>query len=341
MAKGLKIDILCNDGSPLGVSPEDIYGEGGRIGIGGAELALLTMCEEWAKENDVVLYNNPIRQSSLFEQRRINTFDPHSDRDILIVFRSPNHRVSGAKGLKVWWSCDQYTVGNFKTFAPQVDKIVSISPFHVRFFAERYGITNAQYIDIPVRLNDYPEGVEKIDKRLIFTSVPERGLKIVAETFPEIRRQTGADLVITSDYRLWGSSANNSQYIQHFLGMENVQFLGAVQRRRLVDEQMKAMIHYYPSVYEELFCIAVAESQCAGALPITTGMGALSTTNMGVVIEGGANSPAIKKLFIEKTVEYLENPRLSEISKELQRKARERFSLSRISKEWDRVFENE
>ena len=33
----MKIDIICNDGSPLGVTPMDIFGDSGRIGIGGAE----------------------------------------------------------------------------------------------------------------------------------------------------------------------------------------------------------------------------------------------------------------------------------------------------------------
>ena len=38
---GLKIDLLCNDGSPIGVTPLNIYGRG----VGGAELSMMTLME--------------------------------------------------------------------------------------------------------------------------------------------------------------------------------------------------------------------------------------------------------------------------------------------------------
>ena len=41
----MKIEILCRDGSPLGVTEKSINGDDGRLGVGGAELALLTLCK--------------------------------------------------------------------------------------------------------------------------------------------------------------------------------------------------------------------------------------------------------------------------------------------------------
>ena len=41
----------------------------------------------------------------------------------------------------------------------------------------------------------------------------------------------------------------------------------------------------------ELFCIAVAESQVAGAFPVTSDVGSLGTTNMGRVIHGHPSDP--------------------------------------------------
>ena len=88
---GLKIDILCNDGSPLGVTEKSIFGEDGRMGVGGAELALLTMCRAWQYYgNDVTLYNNPNNPlASTFKQRNISDFHAKDERDVLIIFRSP------------------------------------------------------------------------------------------------------------------------------------------------------------------------------------------------------------------------------------------------------------
>lgn len=339
------IHILCNDGSPLGVTYKDIFGENGRVGVGGAELALLTMAEGWTRAgHEVVLYNDPKRHGeSPFEQRAVGAFEEGAPRDALIIFRSPNQRVMRADCKRIWWSCDQYTVGDFAHFSKFVHKIVTISPFHTNHFKEAYGIENTIPIDLPVRLFEYQREVEKVPNRLIFTSVPDRGLAFVKDIFSRIKHYIpDISLTITSDYRLWGvSSPMNDQYVKDFMFMDGVQFLGGVPRDRLVLEQLKAQIHIYPGVYDELFCIAVAESQAAGALPITTPAGALRTTNMGVLIDGHPTDQRTRDAFVEKTVEYLQNPNLQEIQTDLQNLAKERFSIDRILRKWDEEVFND
>lgn len=340
----MRIEILCGGGSPDGVHLSDIYGKNGRVGVGGAELALLTMCEGWtARGYEVILYNNPKRQDGVFEQRSVADFD-HTDKrgDVVIFFREPNPRVVGIRrSKKIFWSCDQYTVGDFKLFSTFVDKVVTISPYHSRYFKDRYAIENSIPIDLPVRTWDYEKPVEKVSHRLIFTSVPDRGLQYVATAFPKIKEQIpDASLVITSDYRLWGAtSPMNSQFLPMFLRMKDVELLGAVPRERLVEEQLKAEIHFYPCIYEELFCIAVAESQVAGALPITTDMGALATTNMGVVFHESMSESLLNN-FAETTVAYLKNPDLSIHQKSVQEIALRRFRIDNILNQWDKKVFN-
>lgn len=340
----MKIEILCGEGSPDGVHISDIHGKNGRIGVGGAELALLTMCEAWAKAGrEIVLYNNPKRQDGAFEQRPVASFDKHGKRDILIVFRQPTQKIIDANGKKIFWSCDQYTVGDFRHFAQFCDKVVTISPYHSTYFARQYEIRKSIPIDLPVRSWEYGTNVEKVPNRLIFTSVPDRGLHQVHRIFPRIRNEVpDVSIVITSDYRLWGiQSPNNANFVQMFMRQPGVEFLGAVQRDRLILEQQKAQIHFYPGVYEELFCIAVAESQVAGALPITSTTGALETTNMGVLINGNPNDTNVQDAFLRSTISYLRNPQLSEIQKTLRENAMKRFSIENIMLQWDEKVFNE
>lgn len=338
----MKIELLCGQGSPEGVHVSDIHGQNGRIGIGGAELALLTMCEAWTKAgHEIILYNNPKRQDGIFEQRPESAFNKHDKRDVLIVFRQPSQKVLGANGKKVFWSCDQYTIGDFRHFSQFCDMVVTISKFHSEYFAKQYEIRQTTTIDLPVRSWEYEDGVEKIPNRIIFTSVPDRGLWQVSKIFPQIRSVIpDATLVITSDYRLWGiQSPNNQQFVQAFMRQNGVEFLGAVPRKRLIEEQQKAQIHLYPGVYDELFCISVAESQVAEVLPITSTAGALETTNMGVLIDGNSNDTNSQKAFVEKVVEYLRNPALPEIQKSLREKALKRFSIENILRQWnEKVF---
>lgn len=338
----LKIDIVCNDGSPLHTCFLDIYGENGRIGLGGAELALHTMCEEWHKAGHRVrLYNNPITpKGSPYEQCPIDLFIPHESRDILIIFRSPNERVKNAKGKKIWWSTDQYTVGNFQEFASQVDEIVTISSHHAEHFKNVYGIENTTTIPLPVRVSDYGEDIEKIKNRMIFCSVPDRGLDLLARAYPLIKDKIpDVSLIITSDYRLWGvGEPRNERFIQQFLGMDGVKFLGAVPRRELIAEQMKAQVMAYPCTYNELFCYAVAECQVAGAFPVTSSVGALSTTSHGLKLDGNPHDRGWVNRYADAVIETLQSPHLTEFQNEVKEYALFYFSPPVVLERWDKLF---
>jgi len=340
----MNIDVLCNDGSPLGVALEDLWGKGNRgIGVGGSEYALLTVCEGLANRgHKVTLYNNPSSDTSYspFRQKAIAEYNYTHARDVLIVFRSPNDRaVVTTNCRKVWWSCDQYTVGSFQNFAPYVDKIVCISPFHAKYFQENYGITNTTVIDIPVRLHDFCEVDEvKITNRCIFTSVPDRGLHILFGIWKKIKAQIpDASLVITSDYRLWGADQRNELHRVKWMGAAGVEFLGAVPREKLIIEQAKAQLLIYPCIYDELFCVSVAEAQCLGVYPITSERGALATTNMGTIVPGNPDDRFVyADLFASNVVAMLDD-QLGWLKAAVDNtwKARDRFSLDKVLDKWE------
>jgi glycosyltransferase involved in cell wall biosynthesis len=341
----MNIDVLCNDGSPLGITTKDLWGKGRRgVGVGGSEYALLTMCEQWHRAGHRVrLYNDPLDpEGSEFEQLPIGAFQPKDKRrDVVVIFRSPNDRGVVADGLKVWWSCDQYTIGSFKDFAPFVDKIVCISDFHADYFRRTYQITDAEVIDLPVRLHDLEnKSVERVPNKLIFTSVPDRGLNFMRDAWHRIKMSNEkASISITADYRLWGLiEPRNEKFRMQWLGMQDVHFLGAVPRARLIEEQLSADIFAYPNIYDELFCVSCAEAQVCGAYPVTSGIGALSTTNMGTIIGGDprdGRSTFLRK-FTERILEYLDNRDvLEERREEIRKKAIERFSPDTILKQWD------
>lgn len=343
----MKIDVLCRDGSPLGVVEADVNGEvPGKLGVGGAELALLTMCAAWKfNGHDVTLYNNPrvVGQSS-FKQRHVSQFDPQEDRDILIIFRSPNPTAVGAKGLKVWWSCDPCTIDDFAAFSKHVDKIVAISPYHLQYFKVHYGIDNATYIDLPVRTWEYKDEVVKKPKQCMFTSIPDRGVMQLHAAWALIIQQVpDASLVITSDWRLWSEYAVEDQirpFRLSFAHLPNVTYLGAVKRPELVKVQMESELLTYPCIYEEMFCIAVAEAQVAGAIPITSEYGALATTNMGMALHGNPKDPSWIELFVKNVVEKLNSPTLKDDQIRLREIAMKRFSIETVLDKWYKVFQS-
>jgi len=339
----MKIDILAVHGSPLGVTLKTLYGEDGHMGVGGAELALLTLCEAWAKEgHDVTLYNNPYQPIDVpFKQRQLNFFNPQEDRDVIIAFRAPNRYMQSCKGLRVWWSTDQCTIGDYREFATQVDRIVCISLNHQNYFKKTYGIENSILIDLPVRLNDYVQSLEKIPNRLIFTSVPARGLDILANYWMDIKHEVpDASLVITSDYRLWGCfDAGNEQFRVKWIGKPDVNFIGAIPRRQLCMEQLQAEVLAYPCNYDELFCYTVAEACVAGTYPITSAIGAIPTTSFGTSLDGDPTSSVWKSAFISAIVDFLMDKEKEYKGAMIKKLAWDRYSPKVIVQKWqDRIF---
>lgn len=336
----MKIDLLCNDGSPIGVTMKSVTGEGGRIGVGGAELAMLTLCELLHnKGHQVTVYNGGDPAGSVFGHAPVDGFHPSHDRDILIVFRSPNDRVNKkTKGKKIWWSCDQYTVGDFAGFAQRVDEVVGISPFHADYFKNAYNITNMKVIDIPIRTWEYETRGKQLNS-CIFTSVPDRGLLELVPIWDLITQKVpDASLTITSDWSLW-TGADVSSYVQSYrlawAGKKNVRYLSAVTRDRLIAEQSTAEFHLYPCVYDELFCISVAESQVAGAYPVTSEIGAVKTTNrFGTKIPGSPTSSQFVHDFAEKVIEMMQSDSRPNIEAE----AKAEFDHNRVLEEWEKLF---
>lgn len=336
----MRIDFICNDGSPIGVVPEDIYGKG----VGGAELALLTLTEELERRgHDVWVYNNPRKppDGSVKFATQQDFCDGHY-ADVLVVFRSPNPAVHQANaGRRVFWSCDQQTVGNFyKDIFPYVDLILTISPFHREYFIQNWKAepTKTLSLDLGIRTKDYDDEVERIPDKLIFCSVPDRGLVQLQKAWRSILREVpGASLVITGDYTLWGAANPLSHnYRMIFAREPRVEYLGNIPRRELVRHQLQAQVLAFPCIYEELFCISVAECQVAGAFPVTSTKGALETTNeWGVKLDGDPETQPWIGAFVDEVVKILKTEDMSERRSTMMRESRQRFSIERAADDWE------
>jgi glycosyltransferase involved in cell wall biosynthesis len=229
---------------------------------------------------------------------------------------------------------DQYTSVSFKGFANHVDQTICISPYHVDYFKKRYrfdaqlGFSEPEYIDLPVRSWDYPSLPEKDPNMVIFTSVPDRGLNELMDWWHQIKSvKPGLKLYVTSDYRLWGcATSQNVRYKMRASSLKDIEFLGALPRKELIDLQLKATYMFYPCIYDELFCIALSEAQYAGVHTVSTSTGACGTTNMVDVVDLGG--PFIVKC--QEVAQKATDPVA------IREKAIERFSPEAVLKQWNK-----
>lgn len=256
-------------------------------GVGGAESALILLARQFAKNGWQTEIYNTTQVTGTFngvEYHHVSELVPTDFCDVFVCFREPYAYLNNVNAItKIFWSCDQYTVGNWKSEVfPYVDKVIAISEYHGAYVEMRYGPIKdkLQVIELGVNKEDYEEKLEKISGKMIYCSVPGRGLDQLARLWPAIKEQVPhAHLVITSDYRLWGTATPMNDEYRRLFGMRSdVQFFGKVTREELVYHQKTAELMVYPCTYEECFCIASMECIAAGAIPVTTKLAALKTT---------------------------------------------------------------
>lgn len=338
-------EFFCNDGSPMGVVPQDIFGE---RGVGGAELALLSLAETLAEmDHEVTIYNNPRMKPKNTRVRFANksVFNHPHKADVFVLFRSPNPALLKSKAdIKLFWSCDQYTTGDYtREIFPRVAKTITISPFHTAHHIRHWKANPTQigHIDLGVRLQDYAQPLEKRIGQAIYCSVPGRGLHDLAPIWSMIAKQMPeARLVITSDFSLWGApSPRNRTWRLKYARISGVRFLGKIPRAQLIQEQLRSMVHLFPCVYDELFCISAAECQAAGAVPITTTKGALNTTNRwGLKHKGDPSTIPWRKRFVKRALDGLSGGLQEERQAGIEGSRRE-FDWEKIAQQWIHLVE--
>ena len=322
-------------------------------GVGGAEASLILLARELAKKGHLVEVYNKTKVKGIFNDvyyDHVSNFKNWVYSDVFVLFRNPSRILRYVNSnVKIFWSCDQWTSGNWKyDTLPYVNKMVCISDYHKKYVEMIHAPIKdgfIQVIDLGVKWKDYNTPSEKEKGKLIYCSVPRRGLKHLSYLFNEIKRRVPyATLYITSDYRLWGQEEpDNYEYIEEFRGREGVYFLGKVSRAELVKHQKTSEVMAYPCNYEECFCISAMECIASGAIPVTTDIGAMKTTvaDSGILLSNTPGTTEYDKTFVEEVVSLLtDNKRATALRKSGYNRASKRYRWEVISEEWEKLFTN-
>jgi len=149
-----------------------------------------------------------------------------------------------------------------------------------------------------------------------------------------------AELLITSDFSLWGWAPGTEDYRRQLAGISGISFLAKVSRPELVCLQRSAKVMAYPCTYPEGFCLAALECLAAGAVPVTTNDFALITTvgDSGVLLDGQPGQPAYDEAFVEQTVRLLrdESARIG-LAAQGRRRVFEQFGWGAIADRFEAV----
>ena len=152
--------------------------------------------------------------------------------------------------------------------------IICVSEWHKKNTSKKYNypLDKIKVIYNSVDITNFDDE-EKVKDLFIYSSHPERGLDTLLELWYYIKDiKPNATLKVFCPK--YGLDVFNQTYKK--LNLKDVQFIGNVDAKTLHREYSKAEYWFYPTQYEETFCITAIEAQLAKCKIITSPLAALN-----------------------------------------------------------------
>jgi 2-polyprenyl-3-methyl-5-hydroxy-6-metoxy-1,4-benzoquinol methylase/glycosyltransferase involved in cell wall biosynthesis len=278
--------------------------------LGGSESAAYYMAKELARLGHSVLMFTDSREPGRWDGVQYEWVGERSERaplgerfhfvmnapyDVLIIQRVP-HGFSFPYNskLNIWWLHDlalYRSYGQVQNSLIHTDVVLTVSEFHRRQVCGVYDlpkdrvVATTNGVDYSVFDKVNAIGYEREPMSLLYTARPERGLEnLVApggimERLPECRLY-----VCTYDHVVQQMVPFYNYLRQCASRLKNVVMLPSLGKAELAVREAQAMLHVYPTTFEDTSCIAALEAQAAGTPFVSSEIAALPET----LRDGGA-----------------------------------------------------
>ncbi|MEZ0369314.1 MAG: glycosyltransferase [Candidatus Sericytochromatia bacterium] len=333
----------------------------------GHEPHVFCQCQELAGCVDGVNYRPYAELARFARQNPLDVFVSVADELAL--------KLGIPARITIWWGHNDYSylwneMPDLRAdvagiLATRADRLVGVSHWQAQKLTELFHLPPEHFWvgRNGVYLPYYAAEPEPADPpRLIYTSVPDRGLGRLLEHFPNIRRHCPeAELHLYSSFRVWGKDKDWDQehagrlYAQA-QAMENVFLHEPLAHPELARALSQGYLLAYPSqaaepvditaFWGECASVAVLEAQAAGMPVVTSARASLPESVLdgktGILIAGDPHSEAYAQAFVSACVRLLRDR--SERDR-LGIQARERiwaeFNWDDIAAEWEALLEHD
>ena len=335
--------------------------------LGGSQSAAVYLAAELALAGLDVAYVNNVAAARRsrgidFIPRGAVTGEHLARFDVLIVIGSGNGQALratlGLRGPMVLWTqhaYDQPAVRNLASAAERAawTAFVAVSEWHRDGLERHLGVERARmtimrnaaspaFLARPARAPWFERGADPV---LAYTSTPFRGLDVLLAAFPAIREQVpGTRLKVFSSLQVYQVAAGADAYAHLYQlcrSLPGAEYVGSLPQSDLARELDGIAALAYPSTFAETSCISVMEAMAAGAMILTTSLGALPETGHGYarLIAPDADLPRLARGYAAMVVQALREARAApaETAAHLARQARfarETYDWKRRAREW-------
>lgn len=282
------------------------------------------------------------------------------------ISRNPEELVKSQKPIKILWAhdnCDQPIHYRLPELSKNIDAIVCLSQWEKEQFikynrAPENKLTVAYYgLDPMFSLPSKPKS-----KTAIFFSAPHKGITPLPKIWKQvIKNHPDAKLKVFSSMSLYENAGGYEEETQEFLeaieelkSLPNVLYSPCIHREELIAHVKDAAFFVHPNVWEETFCLSLAEAMACGCYPIVSDIGALKEVSFGrgkYIPMLGENTPTGWKpspKFINEFAQELsrcfdffekEPETYYNATKDLSKITREVYNWKKASRLWNQIVE--
>jgi glycosyltransferase involved in cell wall biosynthesis len=273
------------------------------------------------------------------------------------VSQLPEELKKSNKPYKVLWAHHAYDQPAFLNFNHEtVTHIVTPSHWAKEQLIKFHNVPKNKITVISNGVNDIFTYSENKTKTFIHTSIPYKGLELMPTLIQRIhQRHPDAKFKIFSSMSLYGPL--NDPYIELYDDLKklpNVEYSQAVDQEELVAHYQDAAFFIHPNIWEETFCVSMAEAMKSGCYPIITNIGALSEVageNFASVVpldgtrtlKGYEVTEKFLNTFAEvccTALDYFEGDRTyyNQISKSLSNHISQKCDWKKVAQQWKKLI---
>lgn len=265
--------------------------------LGGSETSVLLLAKGLAELNhSVVLLTSttidiPQRIDNLI-LHNINSWKDVYDQSQIVIFNRsiiPEIVLSNDGKSKYYYSHDAYdqthivsTISHREIYN-RLAKILCVSEWQKQTFVKYLGIPENKLRVIGNSIDPflYMGYTERNKNKLIFASIPYKGINVLADLFNDIcikSHKKDLELHVYSSMSLYGADSDK-EYEFDFDRLDKTSgvFLHKpISMRDMAYQLSTSSLYIHPSTYHETFGMMFTMSQAAGCLPVTVNNGAAS-----------------------------------------------------------------
>lgn len=354
--------VIYTGNSSLGIWGPWSLNEGG---IGGSEEAVIRLSTELAKLGwYVTIYGTPGERAGYYpagdddpkcpaiEWKQYWELNPQDEFNVLISWRQPAFFDVPFKAKKKYlWLHDVMPKEEFtKERIDAIDRFIFVSEYHglrpefdsipqTKKFISSNGISSGDFTPLDGKF-------ERNLHRCIYMSANERGLRILYDIWPEVRKAV-PDAILDVYYG-WESfmsiNRDNPERMMWMVDMqqkakelEGVTERGRIGQDKLNEEIFKSGVWAYPSFFPEVNCITGQKAMAGGAIPITSDFAALKgLVSYGEQINMGNFEKEDIERYKEALIDELDTPWGERERKEMMEWARDKFDWKNTAVQWDK-----